>query len=226
MKTPGDAPPTTANQLAERVARLLRHEVGDLLQGVYTTTAILSERLSSSQTQERQLLIDLKSRAEVCRHVLDAVVDLVSPPRVSATVIDLGSLISHAVAQSQRKFQSLEIKLEPGENLLVNVDVQASLGTLSFLLLTLCQTARTWIAVQLQRAGSMAICRIRHDGTPLKQEQLACLHEPTATTQVSLISLALSLTCRTIEPFGGTLAVVPDHDSESCVQLSLPLLDA
>ena len=71
----------SASQRLEMVARTLRHEVGDLLQTVYSTVAILQERLAADQALERRLLTDLKGRAENCRNELDAVVDLVCPLR-------------------------------------------------------------------------------------------------------------------------------------------------
>src|SRR4051794_8628 len=62
-------PPTQA----QIVARLLRHEFGDLLQSVYGTVSILLDRLATSAVPERVLLGDLKHRAELCRFEIDAV---------------------------------------------------------------------------------------------------------------------------------------------------------
>ena len=53
---------TLSQPLMEAVARTLRHEVGDLLQTVYSAVAILQERLPPGQTLERRLLGDLRAR--------------------------------------------------------------------------------------------------------------------------------------------------------------------
>src|SRR5207248_589699 len=74
--------------------RTLRHEVGDLLQAVYSTVAILQDRLAAGSDLERRLLGDLKARAEGCRQELDAIVDLVCPLTLSLTPVDLGQLAS------------------------------------------------------------------------------------------------------------------------------------
>ena len=79
MRSPVDTDKEAPVELAQRVARLLRHEVGDLLQSVYSTTAVLLERLTPAFDQERQLLADLKGRAELCKQELEAVVELVTP---------------------------------------------------------------------------------------------------------------------------------------------------
>src|SRR5262245_1200892 len=80
LMTPAPAPAQKgAHNLPEALARTLRHEVGDLLQTVYATVAILQERLPRDWSLERRVLTDLRGRAEVCKNLLDNVHDLVCP---------------------------------------------------------------------------------------------------------------------------------------------------
>src|SRR5262245_34626403 len=89
---------------SHRMARLIRHEVGDLLQSVYSTVAVLIERLPAELALERRLLSDMKNRAELCRSELDAVVDLASPGDPAAERIDLSGVFSHAVTQVRKRY--------------------------------------------------------------------------------------------------------------------------
>ena len=58
------------------VARTLRHEVGDLLQTIYSAIAILRSRLPDEAAAERRLLTELHTQAETCKYKLDAIQDL------------------------------------------------------------------------------------------------------------------------------------------------------
>src|SRR5271165_435901 len=75
MQQPDATDKLTPVQLLESVTRTLRHEVGDLLQTIYSTVAILQERLGTDNRLERRFLSDLRARAETCRDELDAVHD-------------------------------------------------------------------------------------------------------------------------------------------------------
>src|SRR5436190_23729607 len=89
--------------LSHRMARLIRHEVGDLLQSVYSTVAVLLERLPPELSLERRLAADLKNRAELCRTELDAVVDLATPAEPAEGRADLGAAFAQALAQVRKR---------------------------------------------------------------------------------------------------------------------------
>lgn len=212
--------------LAQRVARLLRHEVGDLLQTVYSTTAILDEQLPKALARERRLISDLKARAEMCRFELDAAVDLLGGVVLTPGRVNLFSLLGGVVAQARRRYPSLTVPLAGEGSLVVTADSQALTGAVTFLLLALCQAAREQVSVWLSRVGTRAVCTLQRDGYAVGPDQLAWLHEPFATTQQALFGLALALTRRTIEPCGGSLAILPREDGGPSVQLTFPVLDA
>src|SRR5690242_12596189 len=94
-ETPGGIPPS---RLLEVVTRTLRHEVGDLLQTVYSTVAILQERLSPGATLERRFLADLRNRAETCKNELDAIHDLVLPITLRPAPVDLAETVAGLTA--------------------------------------------------------------------------------------------------------------------------------
>src|SRR5437764_420399 len=112
MASRDEAHPPTVPGNPHRLARLLRHEVGDLLQSVYSTVGVLLERLPAEWKLERRLLGEMKSRAELCRVELDAVVDLVSPVRPAAGRTDFLTAVHTALIQGRQRFPALQVHLE------------------------------------------------------------------------------------------------------------------
>src|SRR5436309_8123621 len=110
MVTENDAASAKAAERTQRLARLLRHEVGDLLQSVYSTVAVLIERLPAEMKLERRLIGDLKNRAELCKGELDAVVELVMQQPISPERIELVSLLTTLLAQVQKRFPALPVR--------------------------------------------------------------------------------------------------------------------
>lgn len=55
----------------ERAQTQMRHEVGDLLQTVYSAVALLRARLPAEMELEHRILGDLRTRAERCKSVLE-----------------------------------------------------------------------------------------------------------------------------------------------------------
>jgi nitrogen fixation/metabolism regulation signal transduction histidine kinase len=203
MRSPEDTP----LELAQRLARMLRHEIGDLLQSVYSTTAVLVERLPAPLDEERRLLTDLKGRAELCKLELDAVVDLVSAAPAAAAPVELSAAVHAALPRVLPRRLSSLIRVEGEAGLHVRADRQALGTALTFLLLACCQTARQEVRVTLGREAGRAFCLIERDGFAATADQLAWLDRPFATTRDSAFGLALALARRAVEPPGGAVAV-------------------
>src|SRR5437763_5973947 len=108
METSGEARLTPSAGVVQTLARTLRHEVGDLLQTVYSTVAILQERIPAEQKLERRLLTDLKGRAENCKFELDAAVDLVCPVALNPAPLDLSELSAGLVATYGKRYPALK----------------------------------------------------------------------------------------------------------------------
>jgi len=204
---------------SQRLARLLRHEVGDLLQSIYSTVAILLERLLQEQSQERRLLSELKNRAELCRHELDAVVDLVMPLPMTRDRVNIVPLVSTIVGQMRQRYSSLAVELNSETALHLLADARALTSSLGLLLLAICQSARKWVRVNLASRDGEVSCIIERDGFTVSAEQLAWLEQPFATTQQALFGLSLAHVRRAIEPHGGRITVV--NPSEGGVRVSV-----
>lgn len=208
--------------LANRVARLLRHEIGDLLQSIYATTAILLDRLPAPLTHERRLISDLKSRAEVCRSELDAIVELVSPVSMNTARVDLAPLLCTALAGVRRRFPALAIQFECGSGLLVQADAHGLTGMLNLLLLAVGQDAKEAFTVQARRVDARVQCTIGRDGFGVHAEQLAWLQRPFASTQQALLGLALALMRRQLDACRGTFEVANGEKEGISVEMWFP----
>jgi len=97
---------------SEILVRLLRHELGDLLQTIYASVAILQERLPQTLTLERRVLGDLRARGDVCKNVMDAVHDYVCPVALNIDTVDLGDLTKQLVAAAAPQFPRLQVQAD------------------------------------------------------------------------------------------------------------------
>ncbi|MFO0876865.1 MAG: hypothetical protein U0840_05780 [Gemmataceae bacterium] len=225
MEQPEESDLPSQDAIVQRLARYLRHEMGDLLQAIYSTIAVLVERLPNDLIHEKRLLKDLKGRAELCKIELDALVQLVSPQRVSGAQVDLAALVSSIVVQVRRRFPALEIDLACEEEVTVFTDIQATMFSAAFLLTALGNQAQKKMEVNVRKDGISALWEFSRDGYPVGNEQIAWISTPFTTTQQSMFGLSLSLLGRTLEPFQGTLAVNNGLPSGVRVLITLPLLD-
>src|SRR5438093_6143915 len=99
METAGKPAP---GNMPELITRTLRHEVGDLLQTLYATVAILQRRLPADWIQERRVLSDLRARAESCKNLLDIAHDYACTLGLSYAEVDLRELTARLVAAAAK----------------------------------------------------------------------------------------------------------------------------
>jgi signal transduction histidine kinase len=207
----------------EIVARLLRHEVGDLLQTVYAAVAILQERLPADWDRERRLLADLRARAENCKHELDALHDLVGPLTLAAAPLDLGDLAAAVVAQVAGRLPALAFPLERTGALPVVADAQRLTQVGTLLLLSAAQSARSQVRVRAGPAGPGEVeWSVWDDGLPAPPEVLTWLERSFATTHHALPGLTLALAQRVLRLHGGRVEAANPAEGGFRVGLVLP----
>jgi two-component system, NtrC family, sensor histidine kinase HydH len=196
-----------ADRLLQLVTRTLRHEVGDLLQTIYSTVAILQERIPRDAQLERRFLSDLRGRAETCKDELDAVHDLVLPMSLNIGPVDLAELSAGLVGSFASRSKSVEIQSEPSRPLALEADA-ARLSQVGRMLLTAAsQLARRRVTVQTKPGPSADTVQwdIADDGHGATPEQMAWLTTPFATTQQAVSGLSLALARKVAEMHGGTV---------------------
>jgi signal transduction histidine kinase len=212
-------------RLAEMVVRTLRHEVGDLLQSVYSAVAILQERLPQGQTLERTILTDLRGRAEICKNELDAAHDLVCPLHLNRDLGDLSELTSNLAATFALRYPGLQVICEAVRPLKVWADAPRLAQVGNLLMLSLCQGARKEVVVRTfaQPSSGTAEWTLSHDGPTPTAEQLSWLAAPFSTTRYARFGLALGFARRVIELHGGRIGAAATPEGGFQLTLSLPL---
>jgi len=219
-----DAPEKPHPPRDQVLARVLRHEIGDLLQTVYAASAILQDRMPKGGP-ERQLLIDLKTRAETCRLEIDAVVDLVCPSEVTPSLLDLMVLTGSLIDPLRIRFPRRVIQVT-GEQRVVLADGQKLAHALSLLLRASCTLANQQVQVRLGMRDGMAEWALWRDGPPTGEETLQWLEQPFTITRHALIGLGLALTSRVVALHEGRFEVenLPQCGFE--VRVLLPILQS
>lgn len=220
-----DGERTPSAHFVEMVVRTLRHEVGDLLQSVYSAVAILQERLPRGQTLERTILADLRGRAEMCKNELDATHDLVCPLSLNLDWVELSELASGIAASFSLRHPGLQIVCEAPHPVKVWADA-AKLGQAgTMLMMSLCQAARSKIVLRVVRQPSKGTAEwsFLHDGPIATAEQLSWLTAPFSTTRNARFGLGLAFARRVIELQGGSIATSGAAEGGFQVVLALPL---
>lgn len=189
----------------QRLARLLRHEVGDLLQSVYSTVAVLLERLPPEMALERRLTSDLKVRAEFIKEELDAAVELTSPQPPIEDNSDLAVAFAVGLALLKRRYPNLPIVGEIPPATVVMAESPLISQALSLLLIGMCQGSRKTLQITTERSPGHITCMLVREGLPMPQEQFDWLEAPFATTQQAAFGLGLALSKRALERGGGEI---------------------
>jgi K+-sensing histidine kinase KdpD len=156
------------------LSRLFRHEIGNFLQAVYSTTAVLKRRLPADASPLLDLSADLRLQADSCRLLLDTVHDFFAPPKLNCEQVNLGDLAQAIVTRAAARNSHLRITANPVASTMVYGDAQrlAQAGTL--LLSRACEAARE--AVEFRSAANPetgeAEWQVIDDGPGIPAEEL------------------------------------------------------
>ena len=219
----GESNQHCAPSLPEALARTLRHEVGDLLQTIYAAVAILQKRLPADATLERRVLVDLRNRAEGCKHLLDNVSDLVSPLSVSLEEVDLAHLAANLVAAAAGRYPNLEIQAASSLPVAVPADEKRIAQVGDILLTHACGSASRRVSYQTRFASADAEAEWSVvDDRPLDgNEQLEQLFSPLDMNRHATTGIGLALAKRLVLLHGGQIAA-ERSEGNFCVRVRLP----
>src|SRR5439155_13574133 len=115
---------SSARTLPEALARTVRHDVGNLLQKLYVTVALLQERLPPESQMERRVLAELKARGQECKEFLDRVHDLVCPLGMSPESVDLAAAAATLVSAARLRYPNLQIDTQSQGPAVADADPQ------------------------------------------------------------------------------------------------------
>jgi len=224
MGTNDEGERTPSAHFVEMVVRTLRHEVGDLLQSVYSAVAILQERLPRGQSLERTILADLRGRAETCKNELDAAHDLVCPLSLNLDWLELSELAAGIAAAFSLRYPGLQIICEAPHPVKAWGDAPKLAQAGNMLMLSLCSAARSKIMLRVQASSpeGAAEWSFTHDGPAASAEQLSWMKTPFNTTRHARLGLGLAFTRRVLELQGGRMTATESAEGGLQVVLSLP----
>jgi K+-sensing histidine kinase KdpD len=209
----------------EMVVRTLRHEVGDLLQSVYSAVAILQERLPRDQSLERTILADLRGRAETCKHELDATHDIVCPFSLNRDRLDLAQLVHSIAATFAQRNPGVGLQCHAPHSVFVLGDAQRLNQVGILLLISLAPSSQSPVEMRVGKMAStgMAEWAFLEHGLAATTEQLSWLTRPFSTTRQARFGLALALARRVIELHGGWVRANDNPEKGFQLTLELPL---
>jgi signal transduction histidine kinase len=206
------------------MVRTLRHEIGDLLQTVYATAAILQERLPSDWQLERRIVADLRQRGETTKNLLDTVHDLVCPLLLNVEPVDLAEVASRAAASTAVRHPRLQISAEAGGPAVVQGDARRLAQAAHLILVPACQLARKRVELRTKAEPNRGEVEwtVVDDGPGMPAEQLERVFVPFSTTRHSFPSLALSLSRKIVQLHGGRITAENGPEGGFRVQVLLP----
>jgi signal transduction histidine kinase len=196
------------NEAARALARRLRHEVGDFLQKVYASTAILQNRLPPEWRQEREILVRLRRQAESCKEFLDALQDFLSPVTLSLETFDLAVLTSSIAREAETQWPNLKIRTEGTGPATLTADLERIGHSGKALIANACEAARTqvtWRVVSIPETRQVEWV-VRDDGPGVPAEMSHLLFTPFFSTRPGHAGLGLALARKWILAHGGKIA--------------------
>lgn len=210
--------------LAEGLVRTLRHEIGDFLQSVYSSVAILQARLPASASLERTIVANLRTRAETCKHLLDTVHDVVFPVTLAHELVRLPQLAAELAAQAAARYAHLDVRAEAEEVPPVQGDAARLQQVGSWLLENACHAAKSRVRLRTVAGpgpGEVSWL-VSDDGPALAPEQKERLFDTFTTTRRGTLGLGLGAVRKVVTLHGGR--VEADNGPEGGVVVHVTLL--
>jgi signal transduction histidine kinase len=191
--------------LPEALVRTLRHEMGDFLQKVYASVAILKTRLPHDSEMEHGLLDRLRARAETCKDVLDAAHDFICPVILDCEPVDLAELTETITAKLRPRFPAMEIRCETTGPTRVAADPRRAAQVLEALLTNACEAAKTQVVCHIGPEAEHADVQwsVLDDGPGFPAEEAERLFSPFFTTKAGHAGLGLALARKLMDLHGG-----------------------
>jgi signal transduction histidine kinase len=216
--------PAAARTVTEALVRTVRHEVGDLLQTVYATSAILQKRLGAERELELRVLQDMKQRAETCRNFLDTAHDLVCPLAFNPTPVDLAELVRGNTVVLQKRFPAVEFGLECSVPVTIEADARRLEQVAEQVTSHAAEMARhVVINVSQPSASDRVEWTVTDDGPGLTSDQQGRVFSVFYATRQGRPGIGLALAQRLVLQHGGQITAENVQGGGLRMRISLPL---
>jgi signal transduction histidine kinase len=203
----------SVRSLPEALVRTLRHELGDFLQKVYATVAILKTRLPADWEMERGLLTRLRARAETCKEVLDAAHDYICTVILDCESVDLAELARGLTATWRSRYPQLQINCEAPGPAVVMADSRRAAQITEAILANACEAAKAQVICRVaQLEGGEVEWSVLDDGAGLAPELTDLLFCPFLTTKAGHAGMGLALARKLIDLHGGRISAVNEPE--------------
>jgi len=196
--------------LPEALVRTLRHELGDFLQKVYATVAILKARLPPDWEKEHGLIARLRARAEETKEVLDATHDFVCTVILDCEPVDLAELARRLAAALGPRYPHLEIQCEAVDPAVVAADPRRAAQIAEALLVNACEAAHARVTCRVALEPGEVEWTVLDDGPGLPADQTDQLFCPFFTTKAGHAGLGLALAKKLMDLHGGRIHVADE----------------
>jgi signal transduction histidine kinase len=206
----------------EALARTLRHEVGDFLQKVYASVAILQSRLAPGADMERDVLARLRKRAESCRDLIDHIQDFLCPMELAPVAVNLQDVVAEAATDARHRFPHMELGVDAAEPVAITADPTRLVQVIGFLLNNACESARQRASVAVSKLDSGVTIEVSDDGPGMNREQLGRLFEPFQTTRAGHAGLGLTLARKIVALHNGKITAENRPGGGFRVRVDLP----
>jgi len=214
---------TSAPNLAQSLGRTLRHELGDFLQKVYASVAILEARLPANWQIERDILGRLRQRAEACRDFLDAVQDYLCPVTLDLHVVDLAQVANHVTEKVRQRFPAIPINAKLTQPVWVTADQERVSQIGEALVTNACEAARSEVSIALCSDEGAVEWQVLDDGPGLSDEATSSLFRPFSSTRPGHVGLGLVLAQKLVMMHGGRLRLENRPEGGCAAVVSLPV---
>jgi signal transduction histidine kinase len=217
--------PLQVRSVPEAMVRALRHEVGDLLQKVYASVAILKDRIPLEKELERGVLSRLGSRAETCKRVLDTAHDFICPVTIDPQPLDLALVAAALAATTRDRYPKLDIRTENLGTAVVNGDPKRVSQVGELLLANACEAAESRVRIRIEAFPQKGEVDwdISDDGPGVNPEQDGQLFTPFFTTRPGHTGLGLALARKLVLLHGGRITAGNSAGGGFHAQVILPI---
>jgi len=211
--------------LSEGLVRTLRHEIGDFLQTVYSSAAILQARLPSSSNLERTVVANLRARAEACKHLLDTVHDIVFPITLALEPVALAEVADRLIVDAVARYPHLDIRTEGTDVPTIRGDAQRLVQVGNWLLENACQCAHSQVRFRTAvRPGRQEVTwLVTDDGPAVSADQMEHLFDTFTTSRRGTLALGLGPVRKVVELHGGRVEPTNSGEHGFSVLVVLPV---
>jgi PAS domain S-box-containing protein len=206
-----------------QLAAVVAHEVRNPLAGLRGSLQILESRLPRDM-REREIIGPMIQRIDGLSKTVEDILLFARPQPPRLRPLEVGSIISEAVASARASAPDLCQVTIAGDDLVARADPDMLRAVLLNLLLNACQ-ASSGLPVEIQMSLSQgnAHIEVRDRGPGISNEIRDQIFAPFFTTKSSGTGLGLPIVKRLTEAQGGTVHLGPREGGGTVAEVVLPL---